>query len=335
MKRLLTVGMAAGLAVAVTVGANADTLDNIKKAGALKCGVSQGLPGFSNPDNKGRWTGIDVDYCKALAAAILGDGNKVKYVPLSAKVRFTALQSGEIDVLSRNTTWTFTRDAGLGLNFVGVLYYDGQGFMVKKKLGVKSAKQLGGAAVCTNTGTTTELNVADYFRANGLKYKVVAFEKADEVVAAYDAGRCDVYTTDRSGLAAQRSKLKNPGAHVVLPEIISKEPLGPVVRQGDDRFFNIAKWVLNALLTAEELGVTAANAGAMMKSKNPEIRRLLGVESNLGAKLGLDKEWAARAIKAVGNYAEMYKRNVTPLGLARGINRLWSKGGLLYSPPFR
>ncbi len=335
MKRLLTVGMAAGLAVAVTVGANADTLDNIKKAGALKCGVSQGLPGFSNPDNKGKWTGIDVDYCKALAAAILGDGNKVKYVPLSAKVRFTALQSGEIDVLSRNTTWTFTRDAGLGLNFVGVLYYDGQGFMVKKKLGIKSAKQLGGAAVCTNTGTTTELNVADYFRANGLKYKVVAFEKADEVVAAYDAGRCDVYTTDRSGIAAQRTKLRNPDAHMILPETISKEPLGPVVRQGDDRFFNIAKWVLNALLTAEELGVTAANADAMMKSKNPEIRRLLGVESNLGAKLGLDKEWAARAIKAVGNYAEMYKRNVTPLGLARGINRLWSKGGLLYSPPFR
>ena len=335
MKRLLTAGVAAGLAMAVTAGANADTLDNIKKAGVVKCGVSQGLPGFSNPDNKGNWTGIDVDYCKALAAAILGDAKKVKYVPLSAKVRFTALQSGEVDVLSRNTTWTFTRDAGLGLNFVGVLYYDGQGFMVKKKLGVTTAKKLSGAAVCTNTGTTTELNVADYFRANGMKYKVVAFEKADEVVAAYDAGRCDVYTTDRSGLAAQRSKLKNPAAHVVLPEIISKEPLGPVVRQGDDKFFNIAKWVLNALLTAEELGVTSANAGAMMKSKNPEIRRLLGVESNLGAKLGLDKEWAARAIKAVGNYAEMYKRNVTPLGLARGINRLWSKGGLLYSPPFR
>jgi general L-amino acid transport system substrate-binding protein len=335
MKRIITVGFAAGLAVAVTAGAQADTLDNIKKAGVLKCGVSQGLPGFSNPDNKGKWTGIDVDYCKALAAAILGDGNKVKYVPLSAKVRFTALQSGEIDVLSRNTTWTFTRDAGLGLNFVGVLYYDGQGFMVKKKLGVKTALKLSGAQVCTNTGTTTELNVADYFRANGMKYKVVAFEKADEVVAAYDAGRCDVYTTDRSGIAAQRTKLKNPDAHIILPETISKEPLGPVVRQGDDKFFNIAKWVLNALLTAEELGVTSANAGAMMKSKNPEIRRLLGVESNLGAKIGLDKEWAARAIKAVGNYAEMYKRNVAPLGLARGINRLWSKGGLLYSPPFR
>ncbi len=335
MKRLITVGIAAGLAVAVTAAAKADTLENIKKAGVLKCGVSQGLPGFSNPDNKGAWTGIDVDYCKALAAAILGDAKKVKYVPLSAKVRFTALQSGEIDVLSRNTTWTFTRDTGLGLNFVGVLYYDGQGFMVRKKLGVKSAKQLSGAAVCTNTGTTTELNVSDYFRSNGLKYKVVAFEKADEVVAAYDAGRCDVYTTDRSGLAAQRTKLKNPAAHVVLPEIISKEPLGPLVRQGDDKFFNIAKWVLNALLTAEELGVTSGNAGAMMKSKNPEIRRLLGSEGNLGAKIGLDKEWAARAIKAVGNYAEMYKRNVTPLGLARGVNKLWSNGGLLYSPPFR
>ena len=301
----------------------------------LKCGVSQGLPGFSNPDDKGAWTGIDVDYCKALAAAILGDGSKVKYVALSAKVRFSALQSGEIDVLSRNTTWTFTRDTGLGLNFVGVLYYDGQGFMIRKKLGVKSAKQLSGASVCTNTGTTTELNVADYFRTNGLKLKIVAFEKADEVVAAYDAGRCDVYTTDRSGLAAQRTKMKNPGEHTVLPEIISKEPLGPVVRQGDDKFFNIAKWVLNALITAEELGVTAANADKMMKSKNPEVRRLLGSEGDLGAKLGLDKQWAARAIKAVGNYAEMYKRNVSPLGLARGVNRLWTKGGLIYSPPFR
>jgi general L-amino acid transport system substrate-binding protein len=334
MKKLLSVGLAAGLAIAAGA-AKADTLDNIKKAGVVKCGVSQGLPGFSNPDDKGNWTGIDVDYCRALAAAILGDAKKVKFVPLSAKVRFTALQSGEIDVLSRNTTWTFTRDTGLGLNFVGVLYYDGQGFMVPKKLGVKSAKQLSGAAVCTNTGTTTELNVADYFRANKMKYKVVAFEKADEVVAAYDAGRCDVYTTDRSGIAAQRTKLKNPGAHVILPEVISKEPLGPVVRQGDDKFFNIAKWVLNALLTAEELGVTAANADAMMKSKNPEIRRLLGVEGDLGAKLGLDKAWAARAIKAVGNYAEMYKRNVTPLGLDRGVNQLWTKGGLLYSPPFR
>lgn len=335
MRKLLTVGAALGLAVAVTAGARADTLDNIKKAGVVKCGVSQGLPGFSNPDDKGNWTGIDVDYCKALAAAILGDASKVKYVPLSAKVRFSALQSGEIDVLSRNTTWTFTRDAGLGLNFVGVLYYDGQGFMVKKKLKVKSAKELSGASVCTNTGTTTELNVGDYFRANGLKLKIVAFEKADEVVAAYDAGRCDVYTTDRSGLAAQRTKLKNPDEHVVLPEIISKEPLGPVVRQGDDKFFNIAKWVLNALITAEELGVTSKNADAMMKSKNPEIRRLLGVEGDLGSKLGLPKDWAAKAIKAVGNYAEMYERNVTPIGLARGVNRLWTKGGLLYSPPFR
>ena len=335
MKKLLTVGAALGLAVAITAGAKADTLDNIRKAGVVKCGVSQGLPGFSNPDDKGKWTGIDVDYCKALAAAILGDANKVKYVPLSAKVRFTALQSGEVDVLSRNTTWTFTRDTGLGLNFVGVLYYDGQGFMVKKKLKVTSAKQLSGAAICTNTGTTTELNVADYFRANGMKLKVVAFEKADEVVAAYDAGRCDVYTTDRSGLAAQRTKLKNPNDHVVLPEIISKEPLGPVVRQGDDKFFNIAKWVLNALITAEELGVTSKNVAQMKGSKNPEIRRLLGVEGNLGAKLGLPADWAAKAIMAVGNYAEMYDRNVTPLGLARGVNRLWTKGGLLYSPPFR
>ena len=335
MKTVLKTAVASAAALLVAGAAHAATLDDIKKAGALNCGVSQGLPGFSNPDDKGSWTGIDVDYCKALAAAVLGDANKVKFVPLSAKVRFTALQSGEIDVLSRNTTWTFTRDTNLGLNFSGVLYYDGQGFMVRKKLGVKSARELAGAAVCTNTGTTTELNLADYFRSNGMKYKVVAFESANEVVAAYDAGRCDVFTTDRSGLAAQRTKLKNPDEHMVLPEIISKEPLGPVVRQGDDQFFNISRWVLNALIIAEELGVSSKNVDQMASSKNPEIQRLLGVKGKYGEYIGLDAKWAARAIKAVGNYAEMYERNVTPLGLARGVNNLWNKGGILYAPPFR
>ncbi len=335
MKTVLKTAVASAAALLVAGAAHAATLDDIKKAGALNCGVSQGLPGFSNPDDKGSWTGIDVDYCKALAAAVLGDANKVKFVPLSAKVRFTALQSGEIDVLSRNTTWTFTRDTNLGLNFSGVLYYDGQGFMVRKKLGVKSARELAGAAVCTNTGTTTELNLADYFKSNGMKYKVVAFESANEVVGAYDAGRCDVFTTDRSGLAAQRTKLKNPDEHMVLPEIISKEPLGPVVRQGDDQFFNISRWVLNALIIAEELGVSSKNVDQMMASKNPETQRLLGVKGKYGEYIGLDAKWAARAIKAVGNYAEMYERNVTPLGLARGVNMLWTKGGILYAPPFR
>ena len=335
MKTVLKAAVASAAALLVAGAAHAATLDDIKKAGALKCGVSQGLPGFSNPDDKGSWTGLDVDYCKALAAAVLGDANKVKYVPLSAKVRFTALQSGEIDVLSRNTTWTFTRDTNLGLDFSGVLYYDGQGFMVRKKLGVKSARELSGAAVCTNTGTTTELNLADYFSSNGMKYKVVAFESANEVVAAYDAGRCDVYTTDRSALAAQRTKMKNPDEHMVLPEIISKEPLGPVVRQGDDQFFNISRWVLNALIIAEEIGVSSKNVDQMASSKNPETQRLLGVKGKYGEYIGLDSKWAARAIKAVGNYAEMYARNVTPLGLTRGVNNLWNKGGILYAAPFR
>ena len=335
MKSILKSAVAGAAALIVAGAAHAATLDDIKKAGALKCGVSQGLPGFSNPDDKGSWTGIDVDYCKALAAAVLGDANKIKYVPLSAKVRFTALQSGEIDVLSRNTTWTFTRDTNLGIDFVGVLYYDGQGFMVRKKLDVKSALELSGAAVCTNTGTTTELNLADYFKSNGMKYKVVAFESSNEVIAAYDAGRCDVHTTDRSGLAAQRTKTKNPAEHMVLPETISKEPLGPAVRQGDDQFANVARWVLNALIIAEELGVSSKNVDQMASSKNPEVQRMLGVTGKYGEYIGLDAKWAARAIKAVGNYSEMYDRNVTPLGLARGVNKLWNKGGILYAPPFR
>ena len=329
--------IAAAMAISVT-GLQAKTLDDVKNKGYVQCGVSQGLPGFSNPDNKGNWVGMDVDVCRAVAAAIFGDAGKVKFTPLSAKERFTALQSGEVDMLSRNTTWTATRDTALGLNFAGVNYYDGQGFMVRKSLGVTSALQLGGAAVCTNTGTTTELNVADYFRANNMKFEVVAFEKSDEVVAAYDKGRCDVYTSDQSSLYAQRLKLSNPGEHVVLPEIISKEPLGPVVRQGDDQWFNLVKWSLFAMINAEELGVTSKNVDEMMKSTNPAVLRLLGKEGSFGENLGVGNDWAVNIIRQVGNYGESFDRNVgpnTPLGIARGVNALWSKGGIQYAPPIR
>ena len=327
----------AALGIAAS-GASAATLDDVKAKGFVQCGVSQGLPGFSNPDSAGNWTGIDVDLCKGVAAAIFGDASKVKFTPLSAKERFTALQSGEIDVLSRNTTWTATRDTTLGLNFAGVNYYDGQGFMVRNDLGVKSALELSGASVCTNTGTTTELNVADYFRANKLEYEIVAFEKADEVVAAYDAGRCDVYTTDQSGLYAQRLKLTNPADHVVLPEIISKEPLGPVVRQGDDQWFNLVKWTHFAMVNAEELGITQANVDEMKGSDNPAVKRVLGTEGEFGAALGVGNDWAYNIIKGVGNYAESFNRNVgpdTPLAISRGTNALWSEGGLQYAPPIR
>ncbi|MCB1459568.1 MAG: amino acid ABC transporter substrate-binding protein [Nitratireductor sp.] len=331
---------AIGLAVAgmATSGASAATLDDVKAKGFVQCGVSQGLPGFSNPDAQGNWTGLDVDLCRGVAAAVFGDDTKVKFTPLSAKERFTALQSGEVDVLARNSTWTMSRDTSLGLNFTGVNYYDGQGFMVRSSLGVKSALELSGASVCTNTGTTTELNVADYFRANKMEYEIVAFEKADEVVAAYDAGRCDVYTTDQSGLYAQRLKLTNPGEHVVLPEIISKEPLGPVVRQGDDQWFNIVKWVHFAMVNAEELGVTKENAEAMKTSDNPEVKRLLGTEGEFGTALGLGNDWAFNIISKVGNYGEVFDANVGPntdLAIARGTNALWSKGGLQYAPPIR
>jgi len=338
MKKLLTLVLGAGVSMVAAAAASAATLDDVKSKGFVQCGVSQGLPGFSNPDDKGNWTGLDVDLCRAVAAAIFGDDTKVKYTPLSAKERFTALQSGEVDVLSRNTTWTMTRDTSLGLNFAGVNYYDGQGFMVRKSLGVTSALQLGGAAVCTNTGTTTELNVADYFRVNNMQYEVVAFEKADEVGLAYDSGRCDVYTTDQSGLYAQRLKLANPDDHVVLPEIISKEPLGPVVRQGDDQWFNIVRWTLNAVVNAEELGVSSQNVDEMKNSTNPEIKRLLGGEGNFGENIGLSNEWAYNAVKLVGNYGEMFDRNVgpsTPLGIARGVNALWNKGGIMYAAPIR
>jgi len=314
------------------------TLDAVKQRGYLKCGVSQGLPGFSTPSQKGEWTGLDVDYCRALAAAVFGDAGKVRFTPLSAKERFTALQSGEIDILARNTTWTSSRDTELGFDFVGVSYYDGQGFMVRKELGLNSAKELDGATICANAGTTTELNVADYFRTHGMKYRPVVFEKSDETVAAYDAGRCDVYTTDKSGLYAQKVKLKDPAAHVILPEVISKEPLGPLVRQGDAQWFDIAKWTLFALIGAEELGLTSANVEQQRKtSQNPEVRRMLGVEGKLGQALGLPGDWAFQAVRQVGNYGEIFQRNLggAPLNIERGQNALWTQGGLMYAPPFR
>ena len=339
MSKLKYIGAALGAVLLGSAANAATTLDAVKAKGFVQCGVSQGLPGFSNADDAGNWTGLDVEMCRAVAAAIFGDGSKVKFSPLSAKQRFTALSSGEIDILSRNTTWTMTRDTQLGLNFAGVNYYDGQGMMVPTALGVKSATELDGANICTNTGTTTELNITDYFRSNNMSFNLIAFEKADEVVAAYDAGRCDVYTTDRSGLAAQRGKLTKPDSHVVLPEIISKEPLGPVVRQGDDQWFNIVRWTLNALINAEELGITQANAKARLAgTENPAIKRLLGSEGKFGEELGLSNDWALNAISAVGNYGESYERNVgpnTPLKLDRGVNALWSDGGILYAAPIR
>lgn len=336
--KVLTAFLAAASVVAIAASASAGTLDDVKGKGFLQCGVSQGLPGFSNPDEQGNWTGIDVDVCRAVAAAIFGDASKVKFTPLSAKERFTALQSGEVDMLSRNTTWTLVRDTALGLNFAGVNYYDGQGFMVRKDLGVKSAKELDGASVCVNIGTTTELNLSDYFRANSMKFNPVVFEKADEVVAAYDAGRCDVYTTDRSGLAAQRIKLKEPNAHMILPETISKEPLGPVVRHGDDQWLDLVKWSLYGMVEAEELGVTSANVDQMKSSDNPNIKRLLGTEGDMGKNLGVSDTWAYNIVKQVGNYGESYDRYVGPktsLGLERGLNALWKDGGLQYAMPIR
>ena len=321
------------------MAANSPTLEKVKKNGYLRCGVSEGLPGFSQPDNKGEWQGLDVDFCRAIASAIFNDAKKVRFTPTSAKVRFTALQAGDFDVLSRNTTWTISRDVQLGLEFIGVIYYDGQGFLVPKKLNVTSAKQLNGANVCTGTGTTTELNLADFFRANNLKYKVIAFEKTNEVIAAYDAGRCDAYTTDASGLYAERLKLKVPGDHIILPEIISKEPLGPVVRQGDDAWFNVVKWTYYALLTAEELGLDSKNIDEKAGSAtNPEVLRFVGKEGDFGKGIGLENAWAHQVVKLVGNYKEIFDRNVgdnSELKIARGKNALWNAGGLQYAPPIR
>ena len=314
------------------------TLKNTIKKGFVRCGVSQGLPGFSNADAAGNWTGGDVDVCRAVAAAVLGDSGKVKFTPLSAKERFTALTSGEIDILSRNTTWTLSRDADIGLTFVGVNFYDGQGFMVRKASGITSTSQFkSGLSACVNIGTTTELNMRDFFTSKGITYEPVVFEKADEVVAAYDSGRCDTYTTDKSGLAAQRTKLSNPDDHIVLPETISKEPLGPVVRQGDAVWEDIVRWSLNVMIEAEEYGINSSNADSMKTSENPQIKRLVGAEGELGAALGLDNDWSLRIIKQVGNYGESYKRNIADTGIlpTRGPNELWTKGGILYVPPAR
>jgi general L-amino acid transport system substrate-binding protein len=326
------------VATVATASAQSSTLATVKQRGQLSCGVHTGLPGFGAADDKGVWKGLDVDYCRAIAAAVLGDAGKVKYVPLTPKERFTALNSGEIDVLNRSTTWTLQRDSAQGLTFAGVNYYDGQGFMVKKSLGVKGAKDLGGASVCVQTGTTTEQNLADFFRSNNLQYKPVVFEKVDEALTAYQAGRCDSYTTDSSGLYAVRLQMQNPDEHIVLPDIISKEPLGPSVRQGDSQWFTIVRWVHYALLNAEEAGVTQANVDQMLASPNPEIKRLLGKEGDFGKGLGLDNEWAYRIVKQIGNYGEAFDRNVgagSRIKIERGLNRLWTQGGLQYGPPIR
>ena len=316
------------------------TLDAIKARGQLNCGVNPSLPGFSAADSQGVWAGLDVDVCKAIAATVLNDASKIKWTPLNASQRFAVLQSGEIDVLSRNTTWTLTRDASLGLNFTGVTYYDGQGFMVTKKSKITSAKQLKGATVCVQSGTTTEKNLTDYSKANGMNMKPVVFETQEATNKAYFAGRCQAYTTDASGLASVRNKeASNPDDHLVLPELISKEPLGPSVRRGDDEFFAIVKWVVFALIEAEEYGITQANVDQLKAdSKDPVVQRILGTSEDTGKLLGLDKDWAARAIKAVGNYGEIFERNVGPksaLKLPRGANNLWNKGGLMYAPPVR
>ena len=329
---LAAAGLAAGLA-------SAATLDDVKAAGELKCGVSTGLVGFAAPNAAGEWEGFDVTMCRAVAAAVLGDGSKVKFVPTTGKTRFTALASGEVDMLARNTTWTFSRDVDLGFEFVGVNYYDGQGFMVPASLGVKSATELDGATVCIQTGTTTELNLADYFRANNMSYEPVPIETNAEAQQKYLANACDVYTTDASGLAATRATFEDPAGHVVLPEIVSKEPLGPLVRHGDNQWGDIVRWTLNALITAEELGVNSANLAEMSAgTNNPEINRLLGSEGDLGAMLGLEKDWAKNAIAVGGNYAEIFDANIGPstaIGLGRGVNALWTDGGILYTPPFR
>jgi general L-amino acid transport system substrate-binding protein len=338
MKRVslvFTLALAAGISAQT---AHADTLKTVKDRGMLSCGVSQGLPGFSSPDDKGNWTGLDVDVCRAIAAVIFDDSSKVKFVPLSAKDRFEALKSGEIDVLSRNTTWTLSRETSQGANFAGVTYYDGQGFLVKKSLKVNSALELNSASVCVQTGTTTEQNLADYFKGNNMKYEVIAFQGADETVKAYESGRCDVFTSDVSQLYAERLKLSNPADHVVLPEVISKEPLGPMVRRGDDQWFDIVKWVLFAMINAEELGVSQKNLDEMAKSDKPDLKRAFGTDGNLGEQLGLTKDWVYRIVKAVGNYGEAYDRNVgagSKLQIARGLNQLWSKGGIQYAPPMR
>ena len=340
LNKFLAAGIAAVTLTGVATAAYAGKeLDAIKARGQLICGVSTGVAGFASADSQGKWTGIDVDLCRAVAAAIFGDAEKIKFVPTTAQQRFTALQSGEVDLLARTTTYTLTRDTALGFDFAGINYYDGQGFMVNKKLGVKSAKELNGATVCVQPGTTTELNLADYFRANKMTFKPVVIEKVEEVRAAFFAGRCDVFTTDASGLYATRAaNAPNPDDYIILPEIISKEPLGPVVRHGDNQFADIVRWSLFAMIEAEEYGITSKNVDEMLKSDNPTIKRILGVTPGMGKALGVDEKWAYNIIKQVGNYGESFERNVgmgSPLKIARGQNALWTKGGLQYAPPIR
>ena len=338
MKRFALFALAAVSALFLAAApASAGTLDQAQKRGKLLCGVHPGLPGFGLQDNA-QWVGFDVDFCRAVAAAVFNDPTRIEFIPLTAKDRFTALQSGEGDLLSRNTTWSLSREAGQGFLFAGVTYFDGQAFMVRKKLNVTSALELSGASICVIQGTTTELNLSDYFRANNMKFEPVTYAYADEAVAAYQDGRCDAFTTDMSGLYAERAKLKSPEEHTVLPEVISKEPLGPLVRQGDDAWFNIVKWTYFALVNAEEMGVTSKNVDDKARSEAPDVRRLLGVEGNYGESLGLSRDWAYRIVKLVGNYGEIFDRNLgdgSKLRIKRGVNGLWSKGGLQYAPPVR
>ena len=338
MKRFALLALAAVSALFLAVApASAGTLDQVQKRGKLLCGVHPGLPGFGLQDNA-QWVGFDVDFCRAVAAAIFNDPTRIGFIPLTAKDRFTGLQSGEVDLLSRNTTWSLSREAGQGFLFAGVTYFDGQAFMVRKKLNVTSALELSGASICVIQGTTTELNLSDYFRANNMKFEPVTYAYADEAVAAYQDGRCDAFTTDMSGLYAERAKLKAPEEHTVLPEVISKEPLGPLVRQGDDAWFNIVKWTYFALVNAEEMGITSKNVDDKARSEAPDAKRLLGSEGNYGESLGLSRDWAYRIIKLVGNYGEIFDRNLgdgSKLRIKRGVNALWSKGGLQYAPPVR
>ena len=339
MKTKYVVPAALAIAAATSPAWAGKTLDAVKARGQLVCGVNTSGPGFSNADSQGKWTGLDVDFCKAVAAAVLSDASKVKFVPLNSQQRFTSLQAGEVDVLSRNSTWTLTRDASLGIVFTGINYYDGQGFMVPKKVKIESAKKMNGATVCVQAGTTSEKNVADYFGANNMKYKPVVFDTAEAITSAFFAGRCQVYTTDMSDLAGARTKAPKADDYVILPEVISKEPLGPSVRRGDDEWFEIVRWTLFAMLEAEENGLTQANVDAQKaSSKDPSVQRFLGVSEDTGKLLGLDKEWAYRVVKQVGNYGESFERNLgpkSPVGLPRGVNNLWTKGGLMYAPPIR
>ncbi|OSJ34996.1 amino acid ABC transporter substrate-binding protein [Bradyrhizobium japonicum] len=335
---ILAAVMLMAMIVAGSHPVRAQTLKTVKERGLLNCGVSQGLLGFSSMDDKSNWSGFDVDICRAVAAAILGDPAKVTFTPLDATSRFAALQSGKIDLLSRNSTWTMSRESSLGLMFAGIAYYDGQGFLLRRDTGIDTALQLGGKTVCTQTGTTSELNLTDYFRTKDMALKVLALDTAEESRKAYDDRKCDVLTSDVSQLYAERLKLSAPDSHIILPEVISKEPLGPAVRQGDDQWFNLVKWTLYAVINAEELGVKSATVDDAAKSQNPDIRRLLGGEGEFGEQLGLTKDWAARAVRAVGNYGEIYERNVgtqSNLSIPRGLNGLWTQGGIQYAPPVR